>query len=63
MKKMATRKINPDPDKPLTLKLFLTFTEKQKVKIKCIQHNVTLTDVVTRSLREWIRDTPDEKPK
>lgn len=57
---MATRKISNDPNKPLTLKLGLNYIEKQKVKIKCIKHNVTLTEVVENSLREWIKDVPDK---
>lgn len=62
---MATRKINPDPDKPMTIKLSLNYVEKQKVKIKCIRHNVTLTEMVEKSLRDWIKDVPDEdvRPK
>ena len=57
---MATRKISNDPNKPLTLKLGLNYIEKQKVKIKCIKHNVTLTEVVEDRLRDWIRDVQDK---
>ena len=57
---MALRKIDPNPDKPLTLKLELNYAEKQKVKIKCIRHNTTPTKVVEQSLREWIMDVSDD---
>lgn len=57
---MATRKISNDPNKPLTLKLGLNYIEKQKVKIKCIKHNVTLTEVVEDRLRDWIKDVQDK---
>lgn len=57
---MATRKISNDPNKPLTLKLGLNYIEKQKVKIKCVKHNVTLTEVVEDRLRDWIKDIQDK---
>ena len=57
---MATRKISNDPNKPLTLKLGLNYIEKQKVKIKCIKHNVTLTEIVEDRLRDWIQDVQDK---
>lgn len=58
---MATRKLSTDPNKPLTLKLRLNYVEKQKVKVKCIKHNVTLTEVVEDTLRGWIKDVPDQE--
>jgi len=60
---MATRKINPDPNKPMVIKLNLSYVEKQKVRIKCIRHNVTITDILENTLRDWIKEIPDSDIK
>ena len=57
---MATRKINPDPNKPMMVKLNLNYVEKQKVRIKCIRYNVSVTDILENTLRDWIKEIPDD---
>jgi len=57
---MNTRKVSKDPDKPLTVRINLDHRNKLKVKIKCLRHGVTLTEMVERSLLDWVKDIPDD---
>lgn len=56
---MNTRKISNDPDKPITIRINLNYKDKLKVKIKCLRNGVTLSEMVERSLLDWIKDVPD----
>lgn len=57
---MNTRKISKDPDKPITIRINLDHKNKLKVKIKCLRNGITLTEMVERSLLDWVKDVPDE---
>ena len=57
---MNTRKISNDPDKPITIRINLNYKDKLKVKIKCLRNGVTLSEMVERSLLDWIKDVPDK---
>lgn len=58
---MNTRKISSDPNKPITIRINLSYEDKVKVKIKCLKKGVTLSEMVERSLLEWIKDVPENE--
>ena len=55
---MNTRKISNDPNKPITIRINLNYEDKLKVKIKCLRKGITLSEMVEKSLLEWINDVP-----